>query len=183
MHVSDELWEFIPEGWLERDEAELLLDVAKQTSGPILEVGCYKGRSTCLLASLGRPMFCVDPFCNFDSDDPSGNKIYEIWKENTRQLTGANILLFKMEIEKWYTRPAGFAYLDGDHSYKGTKSQILMALDSGVEQMCIHDYALAGGGRFVASAIHDSSQIQLVTVVGKMAHCRVVKEQKDVGNS
>ena len=47
----DEAWEIIPgNGWLSRPEGQLLWDVAQTCSGDVLEVGCYQGKSTCLLA-------------------------------------------------------------------------------------------------------------------------------------
>jgi len=55
------------DGWLTRSEAGTLYELARQSDGPIVEIGSYQGRSTAALA-LGsqagnhHPVFAVDPF-------------------------------------------------------------------------------------------------------------------------
>lgn len=72
----EEAYEQIPgNGWLSKEEARLLWKYATSVTGPILEVGCYKGRSTVLLALSNpqRQVYTVDPFSSFDSSDPTGS--------------------------------------------------------------------------------------------------------------
>lgn len=158
-------------GWLDRDEAELLWGSAQLTTGSILEVGCYHGRSTCLLAELGRPLFCVDPFKDFDSDDPTGTKIYEAWCRNLADrcivcaigMPAAGswgglekcmkdngwstlVILHRKRIEEWKPRPVGFAYLDGDHTPVGTVNQLRAALECGAKSIGVHDVNDQGEG-------------------------------------
>ncbi len=193
MKTFNEVYETLPgTGWLTKPEAELLYRIASQAEGPILEVGCYHGRSTALLASLGRVMYCVDPFNDFDSDDHSGIKTKACFIENitTRGHTllfGSNtrasaildvppfdpaIYLFQQKIEQWSPRYAGFAYLDGDHTLKGTLAQIDAALDVDVKSFCIHDYADSGGGLEVKKAL-DYRSIKVTERVDRMAYCRL----------
>ena len=55
------------EGWLSAREAGLLYDLARAARQPIVEIGCWRGRSTAALA-LGsaaghrQPIYCIDPF-------------------------------------------------------------------------------------------------------------------------
>lgn len=122
-------------GWLEKDEAQLLWDFAGQFRGPILEVGCYYGRSTVLLANLDRPVYAVDPFAGFDKDEPTGEKIRDGWTVNVYERRKLfNVTLYSMRIEDWVReegRVIGFAYLDGDHTYEGTRAQIDAAIGWG----------------------------------------------------
>lgn len=168
----DTIYETIPaNGWLTKEEARLLWHQAYDCEGPILEVGSYEGRSTVLLASLGRLVYAVDPFDGF-ADDRSGNEIEACFTNNIQSRHIDNVRLFRQKIEEWKPRPCGFAYLDGDHTYQGTLRQIGTAKKVGAKVICIHDYATEGGGAFVKKAIEDS-QLKIVNLVERMAHCIV----------
>lgn len=172
----DELFLSLPdEGWLTESEALLLLDAAGNTSGSILEVGCYCGRSTVLLASLGRPVISVDPFSGFNSDDPNGEGVKSRFLGNLKKHGVSNVRLYEQRIEAWKVEPCGFAYLDGDHTYQGTINQLDVAVLCGVSEMCIHDWNTWGAGVEIKKAVEDCSGVELVGVVGEMAHCKVVK--------
>ena len=150
----EDVFYYLPKnGWLSKPEAKLLWDVAGDSDGPILEVGCYHGRSTCLLAALGRPVHAVDPFANFDDGDPSGDKIQDAFVENlcSRNLFG-NVCLYRQSVESWTPRPCGFAYLDGDHTYDGTLRQVEKALACGARMIAAHDVNDDGGGKDVRDA-------------------------------
>ena len=158
-------------GWLTIDEAELLWDISSRVRGPILEVGCYYGRSTCLLAAHGRLIYAVDPFADGFDSDASGDEILGHFRENLRERQIDNVHLFREKIEDWIPRIVGFAYLDGDHSYVGTLHQLSKAHQSEARHICVHDYSLDRGGLEVKKAIEDYPGYKLVTVVGRMAHC------------
>lgn len=163
------------DGWLDREEAELLLYAAKQTIGTILEVGCYYGRSTIVLASLGRPIICVDPFSNFNTEDPSGDKIEAGFLSNLKERGITNVSLVRKKIEEWMPTSVGFAYLDGDHTYLGTVSQIKTAISCRASYVCIHDYGKRGDGRKIKEAVDRSSHLKILRNVGKLVFCRVVE--------
>lgn len=141
----DEVFPTIPaEGWLAEDEARLLWEIASVCEGPILEVGCYCGRSTILLAHLGRPVYAVDPFAGFSRDDPTGEGIKTRFLENLAYYAIHNVLLFQQRIEDWEPCPLGFAYLDGDHTYAGTVAQIRKALVCKPQYIALHDIGEQG---------------------------------------
>lgn len=55
------------DGWLSEREAETLYDLAKRATGPIIEIGSWRGRSTAAIAlgsmaGAGHPVFAVDSF-------------------------------------------------------------------------------------------------------------------------
>lgn len=151
----EEVYETLPgDGWLTRSEAELLWNSALGCLGPILEVGCYKGRSTCLLAALGRPVYAVDPFDGF-TEDHTGDEIFKAFMTNLSSRHLHNVLLSRKSVEEWYA-PEGvtirFAYLDGDHTRQGTLNQISKALHAGARVIAIHDVNDSGGGLQVKEA-------------------------------
>lgn len=170
--ISEELWASIPgNGWLQREEAELLMQIAESTKGPLLEIGCYYGRSTCLLASLNRPVYAVDPFYNFDTADPSGDTICAEFQNNLQERNLHNVELFRCKCEVWKTRPVEFAYLDGDHTKAGTTCQIGVARACGAKELCLHDYDTRGGGLEIARAVWQWP-LDVIKLAGTMVHCR-----------
>lgn len=172
-------WAAVPaRGWLTEAEGRLLYRAAAETAGPLLEVGCYHGRSSALLAALGRPLHCVDPFRDFDTADPSGEATLAGWRavmaerghrvlEFPNQLglielaerTGAirtmadrpaaDVFLFRQRVEDWAPRPVGFAYLDGDHTFEGSVRQAEIAVACGARVIAAHDVNDGGLGRLV----------------------------------
>lgn len=148
MKSFDEIYETLPGmGWLSRDEAELLWKTVNETQGPILEVGCYHGRSSVLLASTGRTLYCVDPFEGFSTEDPTGEETRKAWHRNIddRGLE-RHVWLSRQRIEDWQVKPVGFAYLDGDHTSQGTENQIQVAIRCGAAVIAIHDVNDSGDG-------------------------------------
>ena len=173
----DEAWEIIPgNGWLHKEEGQLLWNVVQSCRGDILEVGCYQGKSSCLMAlaaGVQRQIHSVDPFEGFDSDDMTGDKTLDAWIQNTGARSEyCNIRLWATKVELWKPLPCGFAYLDGDHTYQGTVNQIRKARETGCKEVCIHDYAQTGDGRAIVAAIHDE-RLNVVQVVDRMAHGRL----------
>lgn len=135
-------------GWLSRAEAELLWRCCELTQGPILEVGCYHGRSTCLLASFKRQVICVDPFEGFDSDDPRGEKTYDAFAQNLVDRGIGNVTLIHRKIEDAVLSgiPFGFCFLDGDHTYLGTMNQVRIAKGLNPRIIAVHDVNDGGEG-------------------------------------
>lgn len=160
MKTFDEVYKTLPDGWLTETEAKTLWVAALSCTGAILEVGCYKGRSTVLLAATERTVYCVDPWAGFDSDDPTGDKTFKAWLTNI-QIRGyaSNVFWFRQTVSEWLgksyidgPRPARFAYLDGDHTYEGTKLQIEAAKACGAVTIAVHDVNDRGDGLEVKRA-------------------------------
>jgi hypothetical protein len=174
----DAAWSRVPdEGWLTREEGMALWAAANlpaAASGRILEVGSYFGRSTVLLAALGRMIYSVDPFDGFHSD-LSGDYIAEQFINNLRTRSIFNVTQFRQRVEDWMRTPlpCSFAYLDGDHTTEGTIAQIDAALACGARVIAIHDYSESGGGMLVVAGVHSRPQLVLVNRVGTMAICEV----------
>jgi len=148
--ITDALWDSLPgTGWLSRPEADMLFMAAAAAEGDILEVGCYHGKSTVLLSSLGRIVHAVDPFEGFSTDDPFGFIAKRAFLANLRERGIGNVHLYHRRIEDWVPRPVGFAYLDGDHTPAGTATQIRIALAAGGRRLCVHDVNESGDGLLI----------------------------------
>ncbi len=165
MEISMTLLEYIKaydiitsHGWLHFDEGALLIGVADKTEGSIVEVGCYQGRSAMLLAQLERPLHCVDPWDDSFSTDYKGDRVLELFLSNMKGLAVKmgprfpSVIVAREKVEDWKPVEAGFVYLDGDHTYKGTKAQIEKALACHPQAIAIHDCNDRGEGANVKRA-------------------------------
>jgi len=177
----DTLFRSLPaDGWLYEDEARLLLAHARDTDGPILEVGSYCGRSTVLLASLGRSVHSVDPFDGFHSD-LTGDEIQERFWGNLQARGIRNVIQHRIHVERWPIFGCGFAFLDGDHSFEGTQRQIDAAVRSLIlgrgDLLAVHDYAEDGGGALVAKAVDDDKRIEVIGRASRLVICRMDRDR------
>jgi SAM-dependent methyltransferase len=150
MVTFEQAYERIPgNGWLSKGEAKLLWEEVAFTEGGILEVGCYQGRSTCLLAQTGRTVIAVDPFYGF-TDDGKDEIIRSLFLANIAQYP--NVVHVHKKVEDWEPVPCGFCYLDGDHTYEGTIAQIKKALECKPRGIAVHDVNDSGQGVHVKRA-------------------------------
>lgn len=151
MRTFEEVYETLPaDGWLSKAEAELLW-YSVPLGCRALEVGCYQGRATVLIAARAGSVACVDPFDGFHSD-LSGPRIRERFASNLRERGIGNVVLYPQRIEEWQPFPMDFAYLDGDHTYQGTIDQIKQALRCSPRSVAVHDVNDSGGGSEVKRA-------------------------------
>ena len=124
------------EGWMDGHELELLALLAAYptTTGLVLEIGSYRGRSTIALAKgakfAGDPaIVAVDPLPN------SGHMIPdEKGKPSARAMFDANLVaagvddcvefhqLLSSELADSWDRPIRLLWIDGDHTYRGAKA-------------------------------------------------------------
>lgn len=139
----------LPQGWLTEIEALLLVDWAGRTTGLIVEIGSYYGRSTALLASLPgqRIVQVVDPWadCGDFKYGPgvTGDEVYNSFLMTCNFLP---VIATRCRVEEWNPCPAGFVYCDGDHTYAGTRTQIEKALACNPMIIAAHDVNDTGGG-------------------------------------
>lgn len=144
-----------PHGWLSEPEARLLVKAAEETTGDIVEIGSYMGRSAMLLACLGRTLWCVDPWADGFHSELTGDQVYGRFIVNVSRLPPAALKLVKtcrMGIENWLPVPAGIVYCDGDHSYQGTRNQIFKAKACAPTRIAVHDVNDDGEGAEIKRA-------------------------------
>lgn len=114
------------EGWMGPDDLWYLYQIAsKLDDGDIIvEIGCYKGRSTHAIGSgiqdSGKniKLFCVDPFLWYDG-------MYEEFLSNVKEF---NLEVIRSEsikaAERFENESISHLFEDGDHSYEALAGSI-----------------------------------------------------------
>lgn len=130
------------DGWLSQNEASLLYDLARDATGPIVEIGSWRGRSTSALA-LGsmngnqQPLYAIDSFIGITAKDrPTafgevaglGSSSYELLRSNldSAGINGLVRIVPKASQDAATEVPAecGLLFVDGAHDYKSVKRDI-----------------------------------------------------------
>lgn len=140
-----------------------LLAACPTAKGEILEIGSFKGKSTIVLVrasalSGDSKVVAVDPMTAPSVTDPdlrdATSSLDDFWANARRHGVDAHIELHCMlssELGSNWSRPLRLLWVDGDHTYRGTKLDFdLFAphlVDGGV--IAIHDvlHAFEGGVR------------------------------------
>jgi predicted O-methyltransferase YrrM len=109
---------------------------ASTVRGQIVEIGSFKGRSTVILATVARhyglpPVVAIDPH-NFNSVELQHHRVSEdasSFAEFQSHLKTAGVSeavevhrAYSADLASNWNRPIGFLWIDGDHSYRGAKS-------------------------------------------------------------
>jgi len=115
------------DGFLRDDEALLLYDLAKtnKSSGVIVEIGSWKGKSTiCLASATNSTVYAIDPHTGSPEHRKKMGKVdtYQDFLTNIRhaklsQKVKPLRLTSKQAITK-INEPISLLFIDGDHSYK-----------------------------------------------------------------
>jgi predicted O-methyltransferase YrrM len=148
-------------------EAGFLAHITRglQSDRPIIEIGMLFGRSTWFIATNKKDnqrLIAVDNF----SWNPCGisprhhRRLTEVVLRDLLATGGVEIIsMDKDEFYKAYrgARPA-MVFLDADHSYVATKSDIEWALSVKADLICGHDYAEDMPG--VVKAVNESGGIE-----------------------
>jgi len=108
------------DGWLSEREASLLWDAAQEVpqSGMIVEVGAYRGRSTCLLAQTGRRLVTVDPLAA-GFGEGNGMAVVEADAERLARLIARFDNVRWVRARSTHVAPPPriwLLYIDGDHT-------------------------------------------------------------------
>ncbi len=109
------------DGWLTRNEAEVLHQAAMRTpeNGFILEIGAFRGKSTSLLASTGRELVAIDPM-HVGSNVARGRDVTEADADAlldvVRTYENANWVRYEStQIDPDLLPLIDLLYIDGDH--------------------------------------------------------------------
>jgi hypothetical protein len=124
------------EGYLAPNEIKFLalLAAVPTARGEILEIGSFKGKSTIILAKSARladknaMVTAVDPMTAPSETDPDlrgAESSYADFQKNL-EIHGANFSvdfypLFSHELAREWSKPLRLLWIDGDHTYKGTR--------------------------------------------------------------
>lgn len=124
------------EGWLAREEAALLMDLAAAVPArqAIVELGNYRGRSTVALAlgsreGAGAQVYSVDPHVEFSG--PRGGRFgradqAHLYANLARSGVGASVSVVGLDSRRvaaaWDGPPVGLLFVDGDHRYEAVRA-------------------------------------------------------------
>ena len=124
------------EGFLTANEMRFLalLAACPTADGEVLEIGSFKGRSTVILSKAAAladgktKIHAVDPMTAPSETDPDlrGDATsFTDFQKNIKSHGVADDIefhqTFSYELAKTWTQPIRFLWIDGDHTYKGTK--------------------------------------------------------------
>lgn len=168
------------ENWISNKDKsiiELLLFSTIDKEGITMELGCWQGQTSVILANDIYPeiLYCIDHWeGNIEEEKFTGEthytteqiKLRDVYKEfidNMNSLTNKNYIVFKDTHEHYLSTFKGnikFAFVDGSHDYQSVKNTILLLLPHIIEKGVIifDDYhssdttKLDGG---VKKAVHE----------------------------
>lgn len=123
------------EGHLSAKEIRFLalLAAVPRADGAILEIGSFKGRSTCVLARSAaligdETVYAVDPMTAPSETDPDLRGAKDTLADFRRNIEAAGVAdrvelhqTFSYELAKTWDRPLRLLWIDGDHTYLGTR--------------------------------------------------------------
>ena len=120
-------------GWLSLEEAALLYHLARQTTtGSIIEVGSYRGRSTVALskgalAGGNRPIYAVEPHEEFEGTlggqfGPEDRGAFYQTMLTTSSYQNVRLVNLSSEvIAPGWKESVSLLWIDGDHTYEGVR--------------------------------------------------------------
>jgi predicted O-methyltransferase YrrM len=124
------------EGWLAREEAGLLAELASRVARnqSVVEIGNYRGRSTVALAlgatrGHGAQVYTIDPHVEFVG--PRGGCFgradqAHLYANLTRAGVGAQVSVVGLDSRSvaasWSAGPIGLLFVDGDHRYEAVRA-------------------------------------------------------------
>src|SRR6185369_3035477 len=119
-------------GWMHHKELTWLAEIA-QKCRIIIEIGCYRGRSTRALADNSEAViFAIDPWDGpvfKENGDLAFSVDEDIFREFKANLAGTNVIPIRQEFDEHIKLPkADFIFIDGDHRYFNVKRDIKAAL-------------------------------------------------------
>ncbi len=195
------------EGWLEEDEADLLIAAVQSAcrlgheGGSIVEIGSYCGRSTVVLARTARffaegvMVYAIDPHDGkvgaVDQGLQSGRPTLQRFQRNITNAGVAGIveLIQKRSWEVHWSRPISFLFIDGLHDYVSVARDFRHFASWVVEggYVAFHDYAdyYPGVKAFVNELLADKA-FELVHCVRSLIvlQCKtVIKTPTPVGST
>lgn len=147
---------------LNKDALAELVKQAKHLHGAVIEVGCWEGRSTVVIANACAPdrVLAVDTWLGSAGEEcweiAASRDVFSIFQHNIAEMTVGNVTPVKMDWQQFFAEwdgPIKFLHIDGEHSYEAVRANIEAALPHMVSGgvICGHD----AGESCVMTAVRD----------------------------
>lgn len=165
------------EGHLGLNEGRLLYKITRslQSDAVIVEIGAFKGKSTCFIAEgIGNKkcrFFSIDTWRN-DTMQEGPADVFPDFLENTRSYRDKITVLRGYSydaVKDWpKDRKIDFLWIDADHSYEGVKRDIedWLPLVKKNAIVCFHDYRDFPGVKRAIDELLSSGTIKFIKCVG-----------------
>ncbi len=175
------------EGWLTREEGELLYRLARGCTGRgvIVEIGSFKGKSTIWLAKgaeagAGVPVYAIDPHTGSAEHRTTGDGQIWTYEEFMNNLRRAGVeglvhplLTTSAEAAPSFHQPVELLFIDGDHRYEAVRQDFNLWFPKLVEggYLLMHDTIRWDGPRRVArESLYRSSHFRGVGFVHSISY-------------
>jgi hypothetical protein len=144
-------------GWLEPEDSLKLYELAYFSTGPIVEIGTYCGKSTTIIASALCDAASAVSFLSLDIDADALTRAHDTLVEHDVR---RHVELVRGSIDALFAaRPElepSFVFMDGDHTFQGASHDIGVLKAHVPENglLLFHDYLNTGYG--IANAVKSS---------------------------
>jgi SAM-dependent methyltransferase len=161
------------QGWYTQDESQLLTDLVR---GDWCEIGCWKGRSTLILAETGYPGWAVDWFFGSPEHDFETNTFQE-FEQNIGRYENVAIVRERFEHAVALVGKLSLLHLDGDHGFSATKKAFELYSEKVEPEGHVVFHDATGGGwpeveRFVNGLLAQGEWHRVATVGRSVAVTR-----------
>lgn len=179
------------EGWLSDREAGLLYGLAREASGPIVEIGSHAGRSTAALAlgsmnGGGQPIYAIDSFVGVPSrhgrqaaassadrlranlDRAGVNGVVTVIPETSLAALTSGTL----------PKQCGLLFVDGDHDRAARDLDMYLPRVAAGGVVVLHDFGGQEPGVIEAAEAHLFSRPQAWRVLRRCDSCLVARKQQ-----
>ena len=123
------------EGWLSLEDAVFLCESTIRASGPVVEIGAFRGRSTIALAlgarTSGSLVYSIDPHAEFvgvfgGHFVPADREAYyrNLIKSGLA-MYAALVNLPSVQVAVCWQKEIGLLFVDGDHRYEAVRQDLL----------------------------------------------------------
>lgn len=152
VRLSDEQWAVADpiEGWYTQAEADLLYRLC---DGPWCEVGCWKGKSTVILAQTGHTGWAVDWFQG-SPEHKAGTRTHDEFTANLAAYENVTVLNGRFGDMHGDVPALRFLHLDADHSFAATRQAWDLYAGKVAQggHVVLHDAWSPSGGRKISGA-------------------------------
>lgn len=160
------------DGWMSVEELNWLYNTAKNMDS-IVEIGCWKGRSTHALCSGCKgKVYAVDHFKGSTGEEEAHKEAQEkdIRKEFEKNMEGFNNLTLlpissKEAMEKFKDKEVDMVFIDGSHDYESVKEDIEGWLPKCKKLISGHDFSVDWEGVQRAVKEKFGDQIDVVDTI------------------